>query len=294
MQANPLAVSSINPSLKNSQLEAAITRQLSNPLKDHRKGNSEPKKTTSLAHIVAAHSISSGSSKMNSNKIKGGRKSVASDYKGGRVMTQTEEPVLPRIPVPYQAQRRAISPARFENRAQNASSKSPIKQIPMSPEIMQQIAGEDIEYVERTPKQHKHESTPGGSNKPPRPLKEIKIDITNLVDEPVVTGNSTNNRASTSRNQAQNMFPSHRGEKGKPEKASTSKPWVPISTPQSAATQNGGKQRLSLATPKKEQAVSVKDNAKMLSLKTLLSEEELRQYGDRFPEEFEKTDFLGR
>ena len=203
------------------------------------------------------------------------RKSVASDVRerplndSGHASGQRSVSKLP-----LNSQKRLVSPSSFDGKAYKTLNRSPTKL-------------DDNDIIPEYTIKDKKPSLPTKATKPPHPLKEIRIDIANFVDEPM----ENNNRANTSRNRSKALLMNPRGELARNEKASRARVGG-TQTPQSATFSGLSKARLTIGTPKKES--EVKDSGRSQLMKSQLTEDEIKQYGDRFPEDYEKVDFLGR
>ena len=130
------------------------------------------------------------------------------------------------------------------------------------------------------------------------PLKEIKIDICNLIDQPMPMPMTTsavveNKKIISHRNADHVVIVSQRPEKMRTESTNSTRNHTGVSPHNISAptTAISGliKAKIAINTPKQQDS-----GIKKAAYKSLLTEEERKQYGDRFPEDFDKIDFLGR
>lgn len=135
--------------------------------------------------------------------------------------------------------------------------------------------------------------------KPNHPLKEIKIDICNLIDQPMpmpmtMTAAVVENKKVTTHRNGDHVIGSQRPEKNRTESTNTTRNHTGvsphnISAPTTTTVSGLIKAKLNIKTPKQQDS-----GIKKAAYKSMLTEEERKQYGDRFPEDFDKIDFLGR
>jgi len=133
--------------------------------------------------------------------------------------------------------------------------------------------------------------------KPSHPLREIKIDISNFIDQPMTTTAAVvenNKKVGTNRNMEHIILASQRPEKNRTELSTTTtrnntgvSPHS-VSTPQTSNINGVIKAKLAANTSKQD--AIIKKNA----YKSQMTDEEKKLYGDRFLEDYEKIDFLGR
>ena len=227
--------------------------------------------------ILSARNFSNQGNILSSTKAASikNRKSVASDVRErshNDISNASVQRSLSKLPL--NNPKRLISPTKFDAKVCKTLNRSPTK-----------FDDNDVipEYVTKD----KKISMPTKMTKPPHPLKEIRIDIANFVDEPL----ENNNRASTSRNRSKVLLMNPRGELARDEKASRSRVGG-VQTPQGATFSGLSKAKLTIATPKKD--IEVKDSGRSQLMKSQLTEDEIKQYGDRFPEDYDKVDFLGK
>jgi len=218
-------------------------------------------------------------SKTRKNTTSGSKERTLSETKALR-----SDNTLPQI-----SQRRGVSPVQsFENKSYNTPIKH-VQHIQLTTHCTQTPSEsdkhEEIEYKEHIAKEQAKNYPLEQQIKSSHPLKEIKIDITNL--EQTTEGQ----RASTSRNKLQGPLFSQR-----PEKESQSKSIKGIRgtvTPQGVVSRSNKQRFLVNGTPKQD-VPNQTQTIKRPQFKNILTEEERKHYGDRFLDDYEKVDFLGR
>jgi len=217
------------------------------------------------------------------------RKNTGSGSKD-RTLSETKptryDNTLPQIS--QNSQRRGVSPLQsFENKSYN----TPVKHL-QHVQLTTQTISESEKHEENESNEYKEQpkNLPLGHLKSSHPLKEIKIDITNLEQQTTAEPQ----RSSTSRSKLPAPLFSQRPEKETQEKPIKSIRGATTPQAQGGIVSRANKQRFLVSNPPPKQEVAQKEITKKPNFKNILTDEEKKNYGDRFLEDYEKVDFLGR